>query len=327
MDSFTKIAGVIEEHRTTVDKIFLDYQKAEQRARARFSPENFRTEFLIGEYPKYAGKARSCVDFDVEKVKDIFGQVRNDLSEWMLKPVKPDVLQTLDYVRRFGIRLSRTELQVIEKEIDSYFGRRIFSEIAKESGFIAECVDADSLLNSLDCAESCVEETIRAYAGRGGNEGFPGKDLIEHKIQGGIDYGAYTLPEMAIAASPTYSSLDIAKNLFEKMKAPFLYTLSPEEVKSLENKIEGLVDHYGDIDKKGADKLRGEMPDILSRLESMPEKTDNADALKKYYVLGNVDAKKQQPEETSTIIASAEVAQKYAESKLGAAGMNILDQY
>lgn len=329
MDKFEKILEIIEDHRVTVDKIFSDYQKAEQKARTKYSPEGFAVEFMVGEYPKYAGRARSCVDLDVEKVKDIFDQARTEFNQWMMKPVKPDVLQTLDYVRKFGLRLSRTELQVIEKEVsDSYFGRKIFSAIAKDNGFITECVDADSLLESLDCAEDYAEEMILAYAGRGGNEGFPGKDLIEHRIQNGIDYGEYSLPEMAIAASPTKnSSLDIAKNLWGKMKAPFLYTLSPEETKNLGKKIDGLVDRWGDIDQKGADKLREEVPDILSRLESMPKNNDNVDALKKYYVLGNVDSKKQQPEETSTILASAEAAQEYVKSKLGVADTKILDQY
>lgn len=332
MDKFERILDIEMKYRRKADKAFLSYKKEEAQMRARLSPEAFKNEFLYGRWITLAGNFRSETDSTVRKVTEIFNELRDELQQWMVKPVQPGVLETLRCIRDFGLRLSLKELGVIEKGVaDSYLGKKIFASIAKDSGFHAECVNIDELLITLDTAESVVESRIRSYAG---GEGFPGKDMIDHKIIGGVDWGEYSLPELAMASvEPKSNDLDYVKKLWEKAKAPIAYTLTEEEAKNIAKKLDPLIDRWGDIDKKGAEKVREEMPDIISRLDSMPDSYANKEAFRKFYLLNHTGSEnqgesnnKKEPESSLKASPSMEQAKEYA-SKYGNVNMDIMNQY
>lgn len=335
MDKFEKILETERAYRRKADKIFANYKKEEAQMRARLSPEAFKNEFLYGRWITIAADFRSETDSTVREVADIFRELRDELQQWMVKPVQTGVLETLRCIRDFGLRLSLKELGIIEKGIaDSYLGKKIFASIAKDNGFHAECVNIDELLSTLYTAQSVVEFRIRSYAGKGGNEGFPGRDLLEHKIVGGVDYGEYSLQEIAMASvEPKSDNLDYVKNLYEKARAPIHYTLTEKEAKSISEKLDPLIDRWGDVDTKGAEKVREEMPDIISRLDSMPDDYEHKETFRKYFLLNHAGSmnqaeseNKKEPESGLVASSSIEQARAYSE-RHGAVDMDILNQY
>ncbi|MCI8724680.1 MAG: hypothetical protein HFG66_00875 [Hungatella sp.] len=335
MDRFEKVLEIEKKYRRNADRIFEKYRKEESEMRKRLSPEAFRNEFVLGRWVQIAGNFRVETDITVKKISEVFQESREELREWMVKPVEPGVLETLRCIRDFGLRLSLQELRVIELGISSsYMGKKIFESIVKDSGFNTRCINIDELLSTLDTAQSIVELRIRSYAGKGGNEGFPGRDLIEHKIINGVDMGEYSLPELAMASvEPRSNDLDYVKKLFEKAKAPISYVLSEKEAEDIAKKLDPLIDRWGDINTKGADKVREEIPDIVSRLDSMPDDYEHKEAFKKYFLLNYAGAKSQ-PEinsakESESIIeesSSLEQAKEYADRR-GTVNMDILNQF
>lgn len=332
MDRFEKILEIEKQFRKKADGIFANYKKEETEARKRLSPESFQSEFVLGRWVSYAGSFRSETDITVRRVNEIFQELRDELKAWMIKPVEPGVLEVLRCIREFGIRLSLQELKVIEPEINnSYLGKKTFLSIAKDNGFSTKCINIDELLSTLDTAQSVVESRIRSYAG---GEGFPGKDLIDHKIIDGVDWGEYSLPELAMASvEPKSNDLDYVKNLWIKMRAPMTYILTEEEAKSIAKKLDPLVDRWGDVDTKGAEKVREEMPDIISRLDSMPDDYEHKETFRKYFLLNHAGSKNQSESENkkepeSSLVASPSIkqAKEYAE-RHGTVNMDILNQF
>lgn len=334
MDRFEKILDIEKRYRRKADGIFERYKKEESEMRKRLSPEAFRNEWFLGRWVQYAGNFRAETEAAVGKVNDIFQELRDELQKWMVKPVEPGVLETLHCVRDFGLRLSLQELKIIESGINGYLGKKIFASIVKDSGFNTRCINIDELLSTLDTAQSIVESRIRSYAGKGGNEGFPGRDLIEHKIINGVDMGEYSLPELAMASvEPRSNDLDYVKKIFEKAKAPITYVLSEKEAGDIAKKLDPLIDRWGDINTKGADKVREEIPDIVSRLDSMPDDYEHKETFKKYFLLNYAGAKNhpetERVKESESIIdesSSLGQAKEYADRR-GAVNMDILDQF
>lgn len=334
MDKFEKILEVERSYRKKADKTFADYKKEESAARARLSPEAFKLEFVCDRWAQIAGKFRAETDSTVREISGIFEELRDDLKSWMMKTVQPGILETLRCVRDFGLRLSLQELKAIEPEISSaYLGKKILVQIAKDSGFHAECTNIDELIGELNAAQSVIEMRIRAYAGKGGNEGFMGKCLIDHKIIDGIDWGEYSLIEMSMASVERSDTLDSVKKMFEKARAPIHYTLTEKEAQNIAEKLDPLIDRWNDIDKKGLDKVREEIPDLLSRLESMPDSYEHKETFKKYLLLNHMGGKNQpetdgkdEPESLLDVSPSVELAKGYADQH-GTVNMDILNQY
>lgn len=334
MNRFEKVLEIEKAYRKKADATFKSYQKEESAARKRLTPQSFELEFIQDRWVQIAGKFRAETESTVREISGIFEELRGELKDWMMKPVQPGILETLRCIRDFGLRLSLQELKVIGSEIsESYLTKKIFASIAKDSGFHAECVDISELLSTLDTAQSIVESRIRAYAGKGGNEGFPGRDLIDHKVIDGIDWGEYSLIEMSVASVERSDTLDCVKNLFEKARAPIHYTLTEEESKNIAEKLDPLIDRWNDIDKKGLDKVREEIPDILSRLESMPDSYEHKETFKKYLLLNHMGEKNQpetdgkdEPESLLDVSSAVELAKKYTDQH-GTVNMDILNQY
>lgn len=330
MDKFERILEIINNYKKEADKIFSEYKKAEASARAKYSEAGFKTEFILNQWPKYAGKVRGNANLAIGKIEEIFDDLEAEFSDWILKPIESGTLQTLDCVKRFGLRLSEKELKVIEKGIadSSYLGRKIFSAIAKDNGFSVNYIGVDVLIDNLDVAKNVTISSIKAYAGNS-EESFPGRDLIEHNIVDGVDYGEFTVPQMAIASQfpANAGSFQATKSLWERAKAPLLYRLSEEEVQFIGSKIEGLVDRWGDVNPTKADKLREEIPDLLSRLDSMPKDYGNVETLKKYYILGgSASPKEEKSEQEDSHLKSLDIVKQYA-AKNGLVNEDILVQY
>lgn len=160
-----------------------------------------------------------------------------------------------------------------------------------------------------------------------------GKCLIDHKIIDGIDWGEYSLIEMSMASVERSDTLDSVKKMFEKARAPIHYTLTEKEAQNIAEKLDPLIDRWNDIDKKGLDKVREEIPDLLSRLESMPDSYEHKETFKKYLLLNHMGGKNQpetdgkdEPESLLDVSPSVELAKGYADQH-GTVNMDILNQY
>ena len=291
MDKFTKIIEIVKDYQKEVDKIFSDYRKAEKKAREKYQPEAFKIEFIAGQWPNYAGRARAMADGAVREVDALFDSLRTELDQWATAKVEPGILETLRYVRDFGLRLSRYELQAIEPGIrDSYMGQKIFSAIARSSGFETGVVQMDELINSLTSARSATAYNIRCFAGSPA-DGFPGRDLIDHRFVDGNDWGEYSTIDMTNASLFPHKNGNIrtAQALWERSRAPMRYELTSQEADKLMSEIEKAADLHGHVSKEAADRLIAVIPDILDRMDSLPD-ADREDvrSLKKYYAIGAV---------------------------------------
>lgn len=291
MNKFDKIIEIVKDYQKEANKIFSEYQKAEKKARERYQPEAFKTEFIAGQWPGYAGKARAMADIAIKEVDALFDSLRTELDQWATAKVEPGILETLRYVRDFGLRLSRYELQAVEPGIrDSYMGQKIFSAIARSSGFETSAVQMDELINSLTSARSATAYNIRCFAGSPA-DGFPGRDLIDHRFVDGNDWGEYSPIDMTNASLfPTKNGgIRTAQALWERSRAPMHYELTSQEADRLMGEIEKAADLSGHVSKDAADRLITAIPDILDRMDSLPD-TDREDvkSLRRYYVLGSV---------------------------------------
>lgn len=123
MTRFERVRDTIKKFYADQDKLFSEYQKSEKAAREKYSSEGFKTEFMISVYPKYAGEARSNADIAVHEIESIYEELKADFLSWIMKPLQPEILQTLNLINDFGLKLSLSELRVIEKNISgNYWG-------------------------------------------------------------------------------------------------------------------------------------------------------------------------------------------------------------
>ncbi|NDO70434.1 hypothetical protein FMM80_18015 [Schaedlerella arabinosiphila] len=135
MNKIDKIKLIIKRHQKDMDKHFATYQKAEQTARARLSESAFKTEFMQETYPKFVGEAQAAADMAVLEINNLFDDIQEDLSAWMMKPLDIGTAQILSCINQFSLQMSFDELRILEQGIlksGSYLGNRIFDGLCKK---------------------------------------------------------------------------------------------------------------------------------------------------------------------------------------------------
>ena len=91
-------------------------RSAEEWARLRDNKLEWdEIDGLVNEYNSVV--INNNIDLQDNAGKDA-EEIRNDLKRWALKPVDPGTLQILQCMHDFGIKLSRSELSIIESSVD-----------------------------------------------------------------------------------------------------------------------------------------------------------------------------------------------------------------
>ena len=276
MTGFEQIKAVVTEYQEKADRHFRDYSKRIERARQRYSDEAFREESRkiwidVGSKVDVArGIAKNEIDLIVEDIE-------KDFRKWLVKPIDGNLIQTLNCIRNFEIPLGVEELRVLEGETkNSFFGSRIFSEIAKENGYYVKAPDSKAFMSALNRVHDNAVTAITAYAGRYPN--LIGRDLLEE------DKPAYMLA-MASNFLTQNDSIKEAEELWGQSAVPTEYKLTKEE----EKRIYDLVGNIeGEVEKQERIKQLSNLePDFMEKLSLM--EGDYKEAVEKYIDTGRLD--------------------------------------
>lgn len=308
MNKFRKIKKVIQGYQKKSDKLFESYKAAETSAREKYSAEGFRTEFIQKDWVKFAAEAQSNADIAVIELNNMFGEIRDDLSSWMMKPLDPSVVQVLNCVSQFGLSLSLDELRVIESSVrESYMGMRVFEGLALKNGYGVTAPKMKQYIDSLESARGNAEIAVRAYAGHA-EDGFPGTDLLSDWIYNGISYGEYE-DYHKVAAELFLNDggeLDRLEQLFESTSAPMKYVLNAQETEKVKKSLESIIDKNGEVDEKAASQLKKNDPDLFDKLRSMPDGAfEKMDLISQHYRLDDEGDNKQAESALSTAVQQA----------------------
>lgn len=269
MTGFGQIKAVVTEYQEKADRHFRDYSKRIERARQRYSDEAFQEESRkiwidVGSKVDVArGIAKNEIDLIVEDIE-------KDFRKWLVKPIDGNLIQTLNCIRNFEIPLGVEELRVLEGETkNSFFGSRIFSEIAKENGYYVKAPDSKAFMSALNRVHDNAVTAITAYAGRYPN--LIGRDLLEE------DKPAYMLA-MASNFLTQNDSIKEAEELWGQSAVPTEYKLTKEE----EKRIYDLVGNIeGEVEKQERIKQLSNLePDFMEKLSLM--EGDYKEAVEKY---------------------------------------------
>lgn len=273
---FEEVKAVVTEYQKKADRHFRDYSKRIERARQRYSDEAFREESRkiwidVGSKVDVArGIAKNEIDLIVEDIE-------KDFRKWLVKPIDGNLIQTLNCIRNFEIPLGVEELRVLEGETkNSFFGSRIFSEIAKENGYYVKAPDSKAFMSALNRVHDNAVTAITAYAGRYPN--LIGRDLLEE------DKPAYMLA-MASNFLTQNNSIKEAEELWGQSAVPTEYKLTKEE----EKRIYDLVGNIeGEVEKQERIKQLSNLePDFMEKLSLM--EGDYKEAVEKYIDTGRLD--------------------------------------
>lgn len=263
---FEEILKVVKDYQRTADRQFSEYQKKVSRMKSELNDETFNRKMKLEVYPYYFGTLTSDRNMAKEEVHSICEDIKGDLKNWMMKPIKPETMQILSCINDFGIRLSREELSILEDDVKSnLFAGKIFSGIAKNNGYAVKLPDFTEYLRILMVVESDAGIAIDAYCGAAPD--FPGKDLLDKQRRNGAAFGEWQIWSRMYAAGfeNTHSSLDDAGRMWEKSKVSVEYTLTEAE----RDRIKKMMDEVEKLDEAGkADKMLS----ILGNEKDLPDK-------------------------------------------------------
>ena len=276
MTGFGQIKAVVTEYQEKADRHFRDYSKRIERARQRYSDEAFREESRkiwidVGSKVDVArGIAKNEIDLIVEDIE-------KDFRKWLVKPLDGNLIQTLNCIRNFEIHLGIEELRVLEEETkNSFFGSRIFSEIAKENGYYVKTPDSKTFMSALKRVHDNAVTAVTAYAGH-----YPdliGKDLLEE------DKPVYALV-MASNFLTKNDSIKEAEELWGISDIPREYKLTKEEEKRIYDLI-GNIENETEKQER-IKQLSSVEPDFMDKLALMDG--EYKEAVEGYLDTGRLD--------------------------------------
>lgn len=276
MTGFGQIKAVVTEYQEKADRYFRDYSKRIERARQRYSDEAFREESRkiwidVGSKVDVArGIAKNEIDLIVEDIE-------KDFRKWLVKPLDGNLIQTLNCIRNFEIHLGIEELRVLEEETkNSFFGSRIFSEIAKENGYYVKTPDSKTFMSALKRVHDNAVTAVTAYAGH-----YPdliGKDLLEE------DKPVYALV-MASNFLTKNDSIKEAEELWGISDIPREFKLSKEEEKRIYDLI-GNIENETEKQER-IKQLSSVEPDFMDKLALMDG--EYKEAVEGYLDTGRLD--------------------------------------
>ena len=276
MTGFGQIKAVVTEYQEKADRHFRDYSKRIERARQRYSDEAFREESRkiwidVGSKVDVArGIAKNEIDLIVEDIE-------KDFRKWLVKPLDGNLIQTLNCIRNFEIHLGIEELRVLEEETkNSFFGSRIFSEIAKENGYYVKTPDSKTFMSELKLVHDNSVTSVTAYAGH-----YPdliGKDLLEE------DKPVYALV-MASNFLTKNDSIKEAEELWGISDIPREFKLSKEEEKRIYDLI-GNIENETEKQER-IKQLSSVEPDFMDKLSLMDG--EYKEAVEGYLDTGRLD--------------------------------------
>lgn len=264
--NFEEILQEVKDFQRTADRIFSEYYKKVSKMKAELRDEVFQRELKMNIYPHYAGSLMGERTVAKSNIRAICESIADDLKSWTMKPIRPEIMQILDCINNFNIRLTKDELSILESDVrENLFAAKIFSEIARKNGYLASMPDATGYLKALRITEADACLAVDAYCGSAPD--FPGRDLLDKHRINGVAVGEYEVWHRMYAANyaEKHSSLDEASYLWERSKVDISYTLTEAE----RNRIKGLMDEVEQMDEAGK---ATKMISLLETEKDLPDK-------------------------------------------------------
>nr|WP_296833400.1 hypothetical protein [uncultured Marvinbryantia sp.] len=284
MTKFEEIRKIVENFQRKADRCFESYNAEMTRAKNRYSEEAFKIKSA-----EIWGGAHGNMEYEreqaVNKVSEIIGGIQEDFRGWMTKPISGDLLATLNAIRNFELKLSMPELQILEKEVNgSYFGTRIFSEVARENGYFAKSPDMATFTQGLKRVENNAREAIECYCGCAPD--FSGSDLLGEWKVSGVTMGDIPAWRRVFASNylKTDTSLKDAEKLWGQSQIPAEYKLTKEEEKRIYSIVDNIKDEKAKKDRLA--ELQTVEPDIVNKIKLMDD--EHRAAVEKYLDTGKV---------------------------------------
>lgn len=197
-----------------------------------------------------------------------FEDIKRDFKTWMCRPINADLLATLNCVRNFEMNLSKSELDVLASSASgSYFGTRIVSAIARESGYFIKVPDMNQYMQALHRAEVSAIGAVQNYAGDSDTE-YSGRDLLSEWTNNGVIIGDGKVPAWLYVAAGNYLTKDESLPEVEKMwnaaSVPAELTLTQDEQKRVYDLIKDVDNEKAKRDR--IEELKAIEPDIESKI-------------------------------------------------------------
>lgn len=262
MTKFEAIKQIIENFQEKADLIFSDYNKKVAHAKGFYSEAQFGLEFA-GIWGAGSGKLSGEAQEAILEINDIFEGIEGEFRKWMMKPISDNLLQTLNCIRDYGLKLSKPELEILQDAVKgSYFGSKIFSGIAKESGYFVKFPDMAAFMELLHSAKADSQLAINAYAGK--LPEMPGRDLLGTWRYNGIEYGEYQTFHMNFAANflGRENSIDRAANLWMNSIATANFELTEAEKERIKELFKD-----NSISKEQVIEMFEADPDLINKLD------------------------------------------------------------
>lgn len=263
MTKIEEIRDVVKNYQKTADRWFNDYNTKTAKIRERYKESVAKDEIMMNVWPNIFGNLEAERDRAKEKIEELCEDVKADIKKWTLKPISGNTLELLRAVHDFKIPLTKSELEMIQSDVDgNLIGSKIFAGLASDYGYAVAVPNVDGLLQELRELESYAKSSIDAYAGKG--PGFWGSDLLDKRKINGVSYGEFAVWEKALAADfvEKNQSLQRTADLLEGSKVSLSYALTEKET----TRIKGLI---SDIDTNSKDDK--EKRDKMSKLLSEPD--------------------------------------------------------
>jgi len=263
MTKIEEIRDVVKNYQKTADRWFNDYNTKTAKIRERYKESVAKDEIMMNVWPNIFGNLEAERDRAKEKIEELCEDVKADIKKWTLKPISGNTLELLRAVHDFKIPLTKSELEMIQSDVDgNLIGSKIFAGLASDYGYAVAVPNVDGLLQELRELESYAKASIDAYAGKG--PGFWGSDLLDKRKINGVSYGEFAVWEKALAADfvEKNQSLQRTADLLEGSKVSLSYALTEKET----TRIKGLI---SDIDTNSKDDK--EKRDKMSKLLSEPD--------------------------------------------------------
>lgn len=134
MNDFSAIWLSLDVHRDKINKIVDEYRGIDGKNRKTYSAVYYEKE-----HKELVARYRQKIASEKEEIKDklntYFDNIQSTLDRWISAPLPESKRNLLYLIMQSGIKLSRSELEVLKESVENnYFGNRILSALAERDG-------------------------------------------------------------------------------------------------------------------------------------------------------------------------------------------------
>ena len=282
MTGFEEIRKIVSGFQKKADGYFRDYNAKMNRARERYSEKEFMLQSATI-WGDASGKMKAEREIAIDKISEIEKDIQEDFRRWMIKPLDNNLLQTMNYIRNFELKMSIDELEVLKDSVqDSFFGLRILGEVAKNSGYFFDVPKMGDFTRKLHTAVSNAKDAVECYSGSAPE--FPGKDLLGEWTVSGISQGEYPVWRRLGAADylEKDTSAKEAEEAWNASKIPLEFKVTKKE----KERISKMIGNPASEEEKRERirQLADADPDIINKIKTFD---DFSESILRYVDTGN----------------------------------------